>query len=101
MRLLRPARDRPAREQVPNEAELVPFLKRPDTSSHGSTLGLCDSLHAKEHSPRRSPSLLLRAKPSTKQRQCSSSRRGGATRLAGGLPPRLRHALLENGMAGA
>jgi hypothetical protein len=25
----------------------VPFLKEPDTSSHGFTLGLCDSLHAK------------------------------------------------------
>src|SRR5215207_2118133 len=25
----------------------MPFLKRPDTSSHGFTLGLCDSLHAK------------------------------------------------------
>jgi len=27
---------------------VVPFLKRPDTSSHGVTLGLCDSLRAEE-----------------------------------------------------
>jgi hypothetical protein len=33
------------REQAPNEAEVIPFLKRPETSSHGSTLGLCNRLH--------------------------------------------------------
>ena len=30
---------------------VVPFLKRPDTSSHGLTLGLCDSL--REHRQRK------------------------------------------------
>jgi len=31
---------------------VVPFLKRPDTSSHGVTLGLCDSLHDAQESLR-------------------------------------------------
>jgi hypothetical protein len=48
MRLRRSVRDRQHREQPLDEAEVILFLKRPDTSSHGFTLGLCDSLHGKE-----------------------------------------------------
>jgi hypothetical protein len=34
-------------QQAPDETGIIPFLKRPDTSSHGFTLGLCDSLARK------------------------------------------------------
>ena len=30
---------------------VIPFLEEPDTSSHGFTLGLCNSLHAKQECP--------------------------------------------------
>ena len=36
------------RYRAPAEASVEPFLKTPDTSSHGFTLGLCDSLRALE-----------------------------------------------------
>jgi hypothetical protein len=44
MWLRRSVRDRQHREQPLDEAEVILFLKRPNTSSHGFTLGLCDSL---------------------------------------------------------